>query len=57
MTDLLRSNQTQQNTPQEEPEVKKGLWTIDSITRDGQVKAGEVDRSQEEFLKTTEFVK
>lgn len=47
----------QQPVQEEEPEIKKGLWTIDSAPRDGQFKAGEVDREQEEFLKNTEFVK
>jgi hypothetical protein len=51
------NNQQSQTIEQEEPEVKKGLWTIDSAPRDGQVKAGEVDREQEEFLKHTEWAK
>lgn len=41
----------------EEPEVKKGLWSIDKSEYDGQIKAGEVDKTQEEFLKTTTWIK
>jgi len=37
--------------------VKRSLWDIDSVGRDGQVVAGEVDEAQKEFLKKTEFVK
>lgn len=60
--DLLRSNQNQSqqdsDTPtQEVPEIKKRLWSITKGIDDGQVRAGEVDRQQEEFLKTTEFIK
>ena len=42
---------------QEEPEIKKGLWSIDKFEHDGQLKAGDVDRDQEEFLKHTEWTK
>ena len=42
---------------EEEPEVKKGLWTIDKFDHDGQIEAGQVDRQQEEFLKNTEWVR
>lgn len=50
-------NDNQDQTPIEEPEVKKGLWSIDTVERDGQVKAGEVDKQQEEFLRNTTWTK
>lgn len=40
---------------QENP-IKKNLWSIDSVAIDGQTQAGEVDKSQEEFLKNTTMV-
>ena len=52
---MFPNNQTRLQT--EEPEVKKGLWSIDKYDYDGQIQAGEVDKQQEEFLKTTKFVK
>ena len=51
------NNQQSDSTPQEEPEIKKNLWSIDKFEHDGQMKAGDVDRDQEEFLKHTEWTK
>jgi hypothetical protein len=56
--DLLRNSQVPQKSSREEvPEVKKHLWSIDKGINDGQIKAGEVDKEQEEFLRNTKFVK
>ncbi len=38
------------------PQTKQGLWDIDSVSKDGQVKAGVPDKAYAEFLKTTTFV-
>ena len=55
---MIDLTNTQTQDPQEEiPEIKRGLWNIDSVIIDGQVKAGKVDKSQEEFLKHTEWAK
>jgi hypothetical protein len=51
-----QNEQVKQLTPEQQA-VKDNLWDIMSFDRDGQVKAGEVDRSQEEFLKHTEWTK
>lgn len=40
----------------EENPILKNLWGIDTVARDGQVAAGEVDKEQEDFLKTTQMV-
>lgn len=40
---------------QENP-IKRSLWSIDSVARDGQVVAGEVDKDQAEFLRNTTMV-
>jgi hypothetical protein len=35
---------------------RKSHWTPDKFVQDGQIRAGEVDEEQKEFLKNTEFV-
>lgn len=51
---------TDQTVPQEPPitehPLKRNLWTPDGVHRDGQVVAGEMDKEQEDFLKTTQMV-
>jgi hypothetical protein len=37
-------------------EFRKGHWTPDKFVDDGQVRSGDVDEEQKEFLKNTEFV-
>lgn len=50
---------TDQNTvPENEAakEHRRTHWNIDNEGGDGQFKAGEVDKEQEEFLKNTEMI-
>jgi len=37
-------------------EFRKNHWTIDKAAEDGQIRAGEVDNEQAEFLKNTEMI-
>jgi hypothetical protein len=43
-------------TPEAE-DFRQSHWTPDKFAEDGQIKAGEVDDQQTEFLKHTKFVK
>ena len=55
MFNNIGQQEEKETIKEEVPEIKKNLWSIDKFDEDGQVKAGEVDRQQEEFLKTTQW--
>lgn len=50
------TNPNEQEMQEVENPVKDNLWSIDKAFKDGQIKAGEVDREQAAFLQTTEMV-
>ena len=55
MTNTVPDSNKVPDTP-EAREFRKNHWTIDAGINSGQVKPGEVDPAQVEFLKNTEFI-
>lgn len=50
------TNPNEEVTQEVENPVVANLWSIDKAFKDGQIKAGEVDREQVAFLQTTQMV-
>lgn len=52
----MTNTQNDELTQETENPVVANLWSIDRAFKDGQIKAGEVDREQAAFLQKTEMV-
>lgn len=50
------TNPNEEVAQEAENPVVANLWSIDKAFKDGQIKAGEVDREQAAFLQKTEMV-